>query len=150
MIKVKNPQDFWAGVLYFAVGVAAAWVGRAYTFGTATKMGPGYLPTVLAWGLAGIGALLIVRALMEDGPKIESSLVRPQFFILLAILVFSFLIERVGLAPTVVVVALVAGLASRETRWKEVAILAIGLALMCSILFVYLLGQPLEIWKWGF
>jgi putative tricarboxylic transport membrane protein len=91
-----------------------------------------------------------LRALLESGPKIEASLYRPQFFILLAIVVFAFLIERLGLAPAIIIVTLVASLASTETRWLETFFLAIGLAALCSILFVKLLGQPLAIWAWGF
>ena len=150
MTRVKNPQDFWAGLLFLVVGLGAAYFGRNYTFGTATKMGPGYLPTVLSWGLAGLGAILILRALIENGPKIEQSLYRPQFFILLAIVVFAFLIERLGLAPAIIVVTCVAALASSETRWIETTALAIGLAVLCSVLFVKLLGQPLAIWAWEF
>src|SRR5437868_2560690 len=99
MIRVKNPQDFWAGLLFLVVGCLALWFGRAYTFGTATKMGPGYLPTVLSWGLVLIGAFLSLRALALGDDPIERSLIRPQIFILAAIIVFGLLIERVGLAP---------------------------------------------------
>ncbi len=44
MTRVKNPQDFWAGLLFLVVGIGAG-LDRpgVYTFGTATKMGPGYL-----------------------------------------------------------------------------------------------------------
>jgi putative tricarboxylic transport membrane protein len=150
MSRVKNPQDFWAGLLFLVIGIGAAYLGRNYTFGTATKMGPGYLPTVLSWGLAGIGIILILRAMVENGLRIEPSLYKPQFFILLAIVVFGLLIERVGLAPSVIVVACVASLASTETRWGETAILTVGLAVFCSLLFVKLLGQPLAIWAWEF
>jgi putative tricarboxylic transport membrane protein len=150
MSRVKNPQDFWAGLLFLVIGIGAAYLGRNYTFGTATKMGPGYLPTVLSWGLAGIGIILILRAMVENGLRIEPSLYRPQFFILLAIVVFGLLIERVGLAPSIIVVACVASLASKETRWMETAILVVGLAVFCSLLFVKLLGQPLAIWAWEF
>jgi len=150
MSRVKNPQDFWAGLLFLVIGIGAAYLGRNYTFGTATKMGPGYLPTVLSWGLAGVGIILILRALVENGLRIEPSLYRPQFFILLAIVVFGLLIERVGLAPSVIVVACIASFASTETRWTETAILTVGLAVFCSLLFVKLLGQPLSIWAWEF
>jgi len=149
MTRVKNPQDFWAGILFLIVGLGAAWFGRVYTFGTATKMGPGYLPTVLSWSLAALGAILIVRALLEQGAAIERSLFRPQLFILVAIVMFALLIERFGLAPTIVVVTFIAALASPETRWKETVLLAVGLAVLCSVLFVELLGQPLEIFSWG-
>jgi len=150
MVRVKNPQDFWAGLLFLAIGLFAVWYGRNYTFGSATKMGPGYLPTVLSWMMAGIGAFLSLRALLEEGPRIERSLVRPQFFIILAIVVFGLLIERLGLAPSVVVVTVIAALASREMRWPETLILSAGLAIMCVLLFVKLLGQPLTIYDWSF
>ncbi|MGZ3408735.1 MAG: tripartite tricarboxylate transporter TctB family protein [Xanthobacteraceae bacterium] len=150
MTRIKNPQDFWSGLLFLAVGIFAAWFGRVYTFGTATKMGPGYLPTVLSWGLAGLGAFLVIRALFDQGEPLERSMVRPQVFILAAIVVFAFCIERFGLAPAVIIVTVIAAFASSEMRWRETAILSVGLAILCSVLFVKLLGQPLTIWNWGY
>lgn len=150
MVRVKNPQDFWAGLLFLAIGLTAVWMGRNYAFGTATKMGPGYLPTVLSWIMAGLGAFLSLRALLEEGPGIERSLVRPQLFIVAAIVAFGLLIERLGLAPSVVIVTVVAALASREMRWIETLILSVGLAIMCVLLFVKVLGQPLTIFDWAF
>jgi hypothetical protein len=150
MTRIRNPQDFWAGVLFLAVGIAAAWYGRVYTFGTATKMGPGYLPTVLSWGLAGLGAFLLIRALFDNGAPLEHSRVRPQLFILAAILVFAFTIERFGLVIAVVASTVVAALASTDVRWREIGLLGIGLAILCTLLFVKLLGQPLAIWNWGY
>ena len=150
MIKVKSPQDFWAGLLFLVIGCLALWLGRGYAFGTATKMGPGYLPTALSWALVLVGAFLSLRALALEGPPIEASLIRPQIFILLAIVVFGLLIERVGLAPAIIVVTLIAANASREMRWTETFAIAVGLAVLCVGLFIYLLGQPLAIWAWDF
>ena len=150
MIKVKSPQDFWAGLLFLVIGCLALWLGRGYAFGTATKMGPGYLPTVLSWALVLVGAFLSLRALALEGPPIEASLIRPQFFILLAIVAFGLLIERVGLAPAIIVVTLIAANASRGMRWTETLAVAVGLSVLCVGLFIYLLGQPLAIWAWDF
>ena len=118
MIRVKNPQDFWAGLLFLAVGCLALWFGRTYAFGTATRMGPGYMPTVLSWGLVLIGAFLSLRAFALEGPPIERSLFRPQVFILLAIIVFGLLIERVGLAPAIVVVTVARTTAPFSASWS--------------------------------
>ena len=146
MVRVKSPQDFWAGILFALAGGAALWVGRNYAFGTLTKMGPGYLPTVLSWALVVIGGVLIVRALAIDGPAIEPSAITPQLFILAAIVVFALAIERLGLALAVVLVALTAALASRDMRWLEAIALALALAVLCVFLFVRLLGQPFLVW----
>jgi hypothetical protein len=149
MMRVRNAQDFWAGLLFLAIGCLALWLGRSYPLGTTTKMGPGYLPTVLSWALVLIGGFLSLRALALEGPSVEPSLVRPQIFILLAIIVFGLLIESLGLAPSIVVVTVVAAVASREMRWRETIVVAVGLAALCVGLFIYLLGQPLTIWTWG-
>jgi hypothetical protein len=94
---------------------------------------------------------LETRRLTDDvADAIERSLIRPQVFILLAIVVFGLLIERVGLAPAIVVVTVVAAIASREMRWRETLAVAVGLAALCVGLFIYLLGQPLTIWTWNF
>jgi hypothetical protein len=146
MIRVKSPQDFWAGILFVLAGGAALWVGRDYSLGTLTRMGPGYLPTVLSWTLMAIGGLLTVRALALNGPAIAPSRIMPQLFILAAIVVFALAIERLGLAPAVMLVAITAALASRDMRWVETIALALGLAALCVILFVHLLGQPFAIW----
>jgi hypothetical protein len=146
MIRIKSPQDFWAGVLFVVFGCAALWVGRDYAFGTLTKMGPGYLPTVLSWTLLAIGGVLMLRALAIDGPAIAPSEIKPQLFVLAAIVVFALAIERLGLALAVVLVALTAALASRDVRWLEAVALAVGLAALCVVLFVQLLGQPFAVW----
>ena len=39
MIRVKSPQDFWAGLLFLVIGCLALWLGRGYAFGTATEWG---------------------------------------------------------------------------------------------------------------
>jgi hypothetical protein len=145
MVRVRSPQDFWAGILFILFGCAALWFGRDYAFGTLTKMGPGYLPAVLSWALVAIGGLLTARALAIDGPAIERSQVVPQLFILAAI-VLPLVIERLGLALAVVLVAVTASLASRDMRWSETIALAIGTAALCVLLFVHLLGQPFVVW----
>ena len=38
MVRVRSPQDFWAGILFILFGCAALWFGRDYAFGTLTKM----------------------------------------------------------------------------------------------------------------
>ena len=118
--------------------------------GRRPRWGRAICRAVLSWALVLVGAFLSLRALALEGPPIEASLIRPQIFILLAIVVFGLLIERVGLAPAIIVVTLIAASASREMRWTETLVVAVGLAALCVGLFIYLLGQPLTIWAWNF
>ena len=41
MSFIRNPKDFWSGVLFIAFGLAAVIIARDYAMGTAGRMGPG-------------------------------------------------------------------------------------------------------------
>ena len=146
MVRVKNPQDFWSGILFIVFGALALWFGRDYAIGTLNRIGPGFLPVMLSVGLLAVGGLLALRALAIDGPAIEKSQVVPQLVILAAIAVFAFGIERLGLALTVAAVAVTASFAKRGMHWLEVIGLGVGLSALCVVLFVELLGQPFMVW----
>jgi putative tricarboxylic transport membrane protein len=146
MRAIRNPRDFWAGLIFIAFGVTALWLGRNYQMGTLMRMGPGYLPRALSLGLVGIGCFVLARAFFNRGEAIGASAIRPQFFILLAIVAFGLTIERFGLAPAVFVTTLTAALASRQMKWLESLALAIGMAIGSIVLFIYVLGQSMEKW----
>ena len=55
MGRIRNPKDFWAGVLFVAVGIAAIVLGSRYNLGTAARMGPGYFPRILGMLLILLG-----------------------------------------------------------------------------------------------
>ena len=46
-MKIKSQKDFWAGLMYMAVGTAFAVGAKNYTIGTGARMGPGYFPMIL-------------------------------------------------------------------------------------------------------
>ncbi len=46
-LKIKNPQDFWCGLFFVALGVLSIYLSRDYAMGNALNMGPGYFPTWL-------------------------------------------------------------------------------------------------------
>ena len=150
MIKVRSPQDFWAGVLFVAFGAAGLWLNRNYAIGTASRMGPGYLPVALSLGLVVIGSIVAARGLVLPGPRIERAHRRPPVFVLGGMLVFYALIEIAGLAVTTVLATALAALATREPiRPLQVAIVALGMTVFSIALFVYLLKQPVPVWWYG-
>jgi hypothetical protein len=58
---------------------------------------------------------------------------------------FTLLIDTVGLIPAVIAASLVASHGSRDTRPGESLLFAAGLALVMSVLFVLVLGQPIPL-----
>ena len=53
MMSIRNPRDFWSGVLFVALGIATIVLSSKYTLGSSARRGPGYFPRIL-------GILLIV------------------------------------------------------------------------------------------
>jgi hypothetical protein len=146
MSRVKDPKDFWSGILFIAFGCAGLWFGRNYAVGSLSRMGPGFFPTMMSIALLATGALLLARSLVVSGEPIERVALLPQLLILASIVVFGLLIERVGLAASVLAVAAISGIAAQGLRWFELAALAVAMSAFSVALFVYLLGQQIPVW----
>jgi hypothetical protein len=148
MLRVKSPQDLGAGLVFVLIGVAGLVFGQDLAFGSAARMGPGYFPTLLSWLIIAIGLVLAIKSLATEGPAIEPLQFRPLLAILVAILGFGALIDRVGLAFSAAALTLVAACARRKVNLTETLLLAVGLALFTVLIFAYALKQPLPAW-WG-
>jgi hypothetical protein len=148
-LRIKSPQDVGAAIILIVIGLGGLWFGRDYDVGGVSRMGPGYLPLLLSIGLLVFGAAIGLRAATVDGPPIAIGRWYPSLMILLAVLVFAVLIERVGLALTTFVVAVICAFASADVKWKQAVALAIALALFCVAVFVYGLRQPLPLFGSG-
>ena len=146
MIRIRSPQDFFAGLMFIAFGIVGAYVARKYPFGTSVRMGPGYLPVVLSWCMISIGALVTARGLVLDGGKIARIKLRPLLAVLGAVLVFAFTIERLGIAISVFLVVALSAMAIPNFRKIETLILAVVIVAFCIGVFIYGLSLPLSMW----
>ncbi len=150
MIKLRAPKEFWSGLLFLAIGVAGIWFARDYPFGSALRMGPGYLPTMLSWCTAGLGGIILLGSFVSTGPGLDGVQWRPLLLVLLSIVVFGAIVSLSGgLFAAIVVSALVGGYASDELSMMERILLSLGLAVFCVGVFVYGLGQPIDLWPAG-
>jgi hypothetical protein len=148
VLRVKGPQDFGAGVILVAIGLAGIYFGWDLARGTAARMGPGYFPMLLSVFILGLGLAIGARGLTLDGPALEATRLRPILFIVGAILAFGYLIDYIGLALVAVILTLLAAYARPDAKLGENLLLGIGIALFSVAVFVYALGQALPPW-WG-
>ncbi len=142
---IRNPRDFWAGVIFVAVGIAAIVFGRNHPMGTAMRMGPAYFPTVLGGLLTLIGLVAVIRALVQPGEPIGRLAYGKVALVTASTVVFGFLLRPLGLAGAVFLLVLVSAYASRRFTWSAALTLAVGLATFCAVAFVKLLGLPIPI-----
>jgi hypothetical protein len=145
VVRIRNPQDFGAAIVFVLIGAGGLYFASDLAFGTTARMGPGYFPTLLSAMILLLGFIVGVKALSVDGPAIERIPLRATAVIVICVVGFGYLIERLGVAITAAALVLVASYARRQSSMKEVIPLAIAMSIFVIGVFVYALGQPLPV-----
>ncbi len=149
MLRVRSPQDLAGGLLLVAVGVLGWLLIRRLPMGTAFRMGPAYVPTMVSGLIAAVGVILAARSLLVRGPRLEAARTRPLAVVLGSFVLFGLLIEGAGLVLASLALVLVAGFAAREHRWKEAIVVGALLTAFAVIVFHVLLRLPMPVWpRW--
>jgi Tripartite tricarboxylate transporter TctB family len=148
-MHLKNPKDFWSGVMFAAIGFAFAAIVKVYDYpmGTASRMGAGYFPFVLGNIMGVIGLIIIAKAWVSSGGPVSKFAWRPLLWVLGAVLMFALAIKlKLGLVVAIIVLVFVSSYGGHEFKWKEVAINAAVLSIFSVAVFVYGLKLPFPIW----
>jgi hypothetical protein len=158
MIGSRFPlRDVCAGLFVMFVGTFAAWEASSYPFGTLQSIGSGFFPVMLGLLAIPIGVAILWEAATRPtaGPErskafadSESPGLRPVAAIVAALLAFSFLIDKAGLAPAILATVVVAAFAERHVRVVGVLLLAASLVAICVGIFVFGLKMPIRIFAW--
>lgn len=145
MVRVRSPRDLLAGLLFCSIGAAAIWLSRDLDYGSARNMGAGFFPRWVAILLVALGAFIALRGFAADGPRLERISWRLALPILASIVLFGIAVTQLGLLLTVALSIVAATIAGRGYRRNEIALLAAGVALFCSVLFVWGLSLPMDL-----
>ncbi|MDP4612844.1 MAG: tripartite tricarboxylate transporter TctB family protein [Limnohabitans sp.] len=156
-MNIKSQKDFFAGLLYAAVGCAFAIGATNYNIGTGARMGPGYFPLMLGVLLCLIGLYIMFKSLVvetADGDKIGKWAWKPLFFIIAGNLLFGVLlsglpnlgIPGMGLIVAIYGVTIVVSKAGGEANIKESLILATILSTISYLGFIKLLNLQFPVW----
>jgi putative tricarboxylic transport membrane protein len=141
-LEFLDRKDFWSGVMLIAIGAAAIVIARAYDFGNALRMGPGYFPTVLGGILILFGLYIGGRSLLDGEKLVASWSLRALIVLPLSLVLFGVLIDRAGFVPAMLVLIFGSALASKQFRFVEVLLFSIFLTALCVSVFVWGLGLP--------
>ena len=140
---IRHPKDFWSGIVFLFFGLSAIVIGQDYEMGTAGRMGPAYFPSVLGGLLALVGAASLVRSFFRQGEPVGRLYWRELALVLVAVLLFGFLVRDAGLIPATLVLIMISSYAGQKFNLAKSIALAIGAALFAVGLFVKLLGLPM-------
>ena len=106
----------------------------------------GYVPRMLCWGLIALGAIIAIKGAMVAGEKITRWHWRPLVVVSIAVLCFAFLLEPGGIVVATFAIVVIGAFGGPEFRLVESLILAAGLALGATFIFIYGLKLPMPIW----
>ena len=138
--------DLWAGLLFAGMGAFALVVGADYSQGTASRIGPGYVPRLLGILLAGFGAFLALRSVWTRESIDATVAWRPLVLVLGSLVAFALVFEASGLVPAILISVAIANFAMPENRWTTAVLLGAVLAFFAWALFVKALALPLPVW----
>jgi hypothetical protein len=149
----RNNRDVLGGLFYIGIGAVAIWMARDYPFGSALRMGPGYFPTVLS-GIMILFGITIMATGIKKPEKLKGSnwSIRALIVLPIATAVFGWMMEEAGFIPAMLLLIPMSAASGKEFEWKEIAMLTVGLTVMCSIIFIWGLGLPYPMIKglWGY
>ena len=128
-------KDFLSGVMFIAFGLTALWFGRHLQMGTSVRMGPGYVPHMLAYIMLVLGLIIAVVSLYSGGDQVEAPKWRPITMVTIGIIVFALLFETTGMFPSLVALVLIASLGGDEFKLIEVIGNIIVLTILCVVVF---------------
>jgi putative tricarboxylic transport membrane protein len=141
-------RDALAGVALLVIAAVSAWQGSALTVGTPRHIGPGMVPLVLSALIALIGLILVGLGVREGRSLGEHWPLRGPIFLLGSAAVFGLTVRPLGLAVAGPLLIIVGAFASKETRWIELVLFALGMTVFCIGMFKYLLNLPIPLAPW--
>ena len=145
-MRIRAPQDFWAGIAFLASGGAFLLGARRFAMGTLADIGPAWFPTAVAALLMLVGARLALGGLAVDGPGIEPVRLRPVVLVLAALVAFGLLIEKGGLVLAIAALVFISSAAGGRMKPLHTAITAVALIAIAIVIFRLGLGLQIRLW----
>jgi hypothetical protein len=142
-------MSFVWGLAFSGLGLALGAGGAGYPLGTPLRWGPGYFRLDLAVVQGLMGALTLVPGPPAPAAAGDGGLGRipwrATLLICGAIVFFGATVRGLGLAPTLFVSVALTALASRHTRPLGALVIALGMTVLCLMIFTVGLGLPLAV-----
>jgi putative tricarboxylic transport membrane protein len=165
-MRIRDPRDAAGGLVLLLVAVTAAWQLWSLPMGVASKMGPGFFPMAITLALGFFSLALLARWTLgssvstaiaaPDAAHDESmadasglAALRRSMALLGGIIAFGIGIRVMGLALSCLALFFLSAFASRDRRWGELAVTALGLMTFAIVLFIGILNLPLPLWPHG-
>lgn len=148
-------REHAAGGLILLLGIVAVLEGRRLGVGSLTAMGPGYLPLAIGVLLIVLGVIIALQRPHRSAAPVEIDAVPAGFewrgwvCIILGVIAFIAISERLGLIAATLVSVFVAAMGDRTNTLRSAALLAVGATVFGVVLFYYILQIPIPLVGWS-
>jgi hypothetical protein len=149
-LKIRSMKDLSAGLMFIVVGGLFAIGANQYPMGTAVRMGPAYFPSVLGWILVALGLIVFARSFyLDDEVAMRKTNYRPLAFVIGAVFLFGFLLDKGGLVVASFALMFVSAIGGWDFKWKEQLVNAVFMTALIVGMFYYGLGLPFKLFPWS-
>lgn len=137
-----NVKDLAGGILLALLGAYVLYTSFGFGIGTATRMGPGFLPMVLGICLIAVAVLIALPAIRMPAavPQIAW---RPFLAVITGMFGFYLALEPLGLVPAVWILVGIAAMADRQMTFLPALALMAAVSVAAWLLFIVALGLPM-------
>jgi hypothetical protein len=143
MLSIRNPKDFFTGLLLLVIAAVFAYGLTELQIGTAYRMGPGYFPMVLIILLALFGLMILINGFTTDGEAIGEIPWRALILVTLSVAIYGATLRGLGFVLALALSVLISTFAAERWDAKAALALTIGLVASCFLIFVKGLGLPI-------
>ena len=144
MLTIRNPKDFFTGLLLLVIAAVFTYGLLELKIGTAYRMGPGYFPMVLTGLLTIFATAILINGFVSDGEQIGKIPWRGLLIVTLSVVSYGVTLRGLGLVPALALTVLISTFAA--DRWDAKAAIGVTVVLVaaCFGIFVKGLGLPLS------
>lgn len=149
-MKIKNQEDFWAGLMFVCFGGLAIYLSQDYPMGTASRMGPGYFPTYLGVIMLVLGLIVALLALRtsSETTKLSGFAWKPAILLSIGFIVFGWGVDHIGFIPSLFLMTIVTAAAGQTFKIVEVLLLSVALIAGAVGVFIYGVDLPFPLFWW--
>jgi len=133
--RIRNQQDFAAGLIYVGAGLGFALGALNYRMGDPARMGPGFFPFWIGVLMAAVGMAVVAAAVGRKATeqKVKGLELGTMIWVLGGVVLFGVLLQPAGLIVALVVLVFVSSRASHEFTWR-------GTLVNCALLIAFSIG----------
>jgi hypothetical protein len=150
---IRNPKDFFTGLLLLAISLFFAYGLLELPLGSAFRMGPGYFPLVLTALLAALALGIMANGFRSEGEPVGAIPWRALFIITLSVGLYGATLKGLGLVPALALTVFISTFAGGKWDVRVAVSVTVVLVAACVAVFVKGLGLPLSLfgpWVGGY